>query len=154
MTDIYILSETNSWKNGSQYLLQEMKRYHASTDIEWKSGTSHCPIFNKNFITINQSGNRQYCYNCNDPVNANNTLKYTRKHRLGLCRNCPVLLTCNGMCRIIDDDYVWKVACTRTFYFQLAYWIYYVHQTYGLMITSIEGVFLHNEEGSLKIAFK
>ena len=152
LLDVYALAQNDKWKNGNIDILEHMVRLSMNENTEWNSTYSHCPIFNPNFVTLNQNGYVQYCYNCDKPVTTIYTKKYMHKERLQKCHNCPVLLTCTGMCRIIEEEHVWKMACHRTFYYHLAYLIYFVHRTYDLFITEIEGEFSHAVDGHFRVS--
>ncbi len=151
LQDIYEINSLNDWDKGDTKLILDMVSMLANTATKYNPANSRCPIFNKHIFTINQSGYMQYCHNCKDRITRSTTLKYMRKDRVDECNTCPLVLTCTSACRIIDDD-CFKVVCPRNFYHNLAYFIYFVHQTFGYVITSIEGDFKYAVDGKFEIA--
>lgn len=147
LKDIFILSRYATWQNGNSDLLQDF--IHLSgRDVYWRPEISHCPVCNGEFVTINQTGDLQYCHNTQIPIDATTTARYRYRERMSRCENCPVLLTCGGGCRIVEDDVVWDAGCARTYYYHLAYLVYYIYRTYGVIVTSIDGEYWYMQTGS------
>ena len=149
--DVYEINSRYDWDRGDSNLILDMVRMLANTETKYDSKRTRCPIFNKNIFTINQGGYIQYCHNCSAHIDEVQTIKFMRKDRVKECVSCPLVLTCTSACRLLDDD-CFKITCTRKFHHNLAYFIYFVHQTFGYVITSIEGEFKHAVNGKFEIA--
>lgn len=149
--DIYEINSKYDWDKGDSNLILDMVRMLANTETKYDPKRTRCPIFNKSIFTINQGGYIQYCHNCSSRIDKVKTIKYMRKDRVEKCKSCPLVLTCTSACRLLDDD-CFEVTCNRKFYHNLAYFIYFVHQTFGYVITSIEGEFKHAVNGKFEIA--
>ena len=119
-----------------------MRTLDANLNTQYNKEETKCPIFNPEIITINQNGNFQYCYNCDTPITEKVTNKLKRYDRMETCEKCPMVLTCTGTCRLLKETCAIE-ACHRSFYRNMAYFFHYVYQTYGYVITSIEGDFSH-----------
>ena len=150
LLDIYTIP---SYPNdrGNPSLLTDMIQLLINKYTEYDHTKSTCTIFNDNAFTLNQSGYYQYCHNCLDDVKGRLDIFYTRYNRKSRCVKCPIVLLCMTTCRLLDDT-CFKVSCDRSFHYRLAYFVYFVHQTFNCLITSIEGDFHHAKDGRFDVA--
>lgn len=138
--DIYQIPSIYNTDKGDEDLLSTMLNLLINKNTVYDTKITRCPIFNDEFFTVNPSGRLQYCYNCDKQISFKQTEIYMRSKRLSKCVSCPVVLLCTSSCRLLDDT-CFKVACNKTFYHHLAYFIYFVHQVFGYYITHMEGDF-------------